>query len=88
MSHFALQLMRQFRNVQPDLMHSPADAQPGHLVLLSAHRKPVNPLEKYQVSFFLYSSNINKSGTISSKTFVLCYMFMKYVLTSLVACQL
>lgn len=40
MSHFALQLMRQCRNVQPDLRHSPAEAHPGHLVLLSAHRKP------------------------------------------------
>ena len=50
MSHFALQLMRHFRNVQPDLTHSPADAHPGHLVLLSVHRKPVNPRENYQLT--------------------------------------
>ena len=61
MSHFALQLMRQFRNVQPDLVHSPADAHPGHLVLLSAHRTPVNPRGIDSINFFLLSSNVNKS---------------------------
>lgn len=64
MSHFALQLMRQCRNVQPDLRHSPAEAHPGHLVLLSAHRKPVNPRKHYPINFFLLGSNINKSLSI------------------------
>ena len=41
LSHFALQLMRQFLKVHPDFEHWPDAAQLGHLALLSAHLKPV-----------------------------------------------
>jgi len=41
LSHFALQLMRQFLKVHPDFEHWPDAAQLGQLALLSAHLKPV-----------------------------------------------
>lgn len=41
LSHFALQLMRQFLKVHPDFEHWPDAAQLGQLALLSAHLKPM-----------------------------------------------
>lgn len=42
LSHFPLQLIRQWRKIHPDFLHSPAAAQLAHLALLSAHLKPVD----------------------------------------------